>query len=247
MGLNIPRGRVYVGYELARSLEIQKGDTIQIGERSFVVDRRLREKGSKDDIRLYGHLHDVQEVLGKPGKINEIEALSCQCAGERLPRIRQELAQALPNTQVTEFRSLAVARAEQRQMVERYTAYLSPLILLICGLWVGLLAWSNVRERRGEIGLWRALGVGSGRVAALFLGKAVVLGCVGAGLGFAGGTLFALNVGPQIFPLTAQKIEPLFSLLGWSLIGAPLVCAGASYLPTLAAVTQDPAVVLREE
>jgi len=247
MGLNIPRGRVYVGFELWRSLDLQKGEAIEIGGKSFVVEKCLEEKGSKDDIRLYGHLHDVQEVLGKPGRINEIEALSCFCEGERLPRIRQELAQALPETRVTEFRSIAVARAEQRRMVERYTAFLSPVVLLVCALWVGLLMWSNVRERRTEIGLWRALGVGSGRIAALFLGKAVVLGLVGAALGFALGTWLALHVGPAIFPLTAQKITPLCSLLGWSLVGAPLMCAGASYLPTLAAVTQDPAAVLREE
>jgi ABC-type lipoprotein release transport system permease subunit len=247
MGLTIPRGQVYVGFELARSMNLKEGEALELGGRRFVVNKCLGEKGSKDDIRIYGHLHDVQAVLGKPGRINEIEALSCQCEGERLPRIRQEIARALPDTQVTEFRSIAVARAEQREMVEKYTAFLSPAVLLVGALWVGLLAWSNVRERRGEIGLWRALGVGSGPIAALFIGKAVVLGLVGAGLGFALGTWLALHVGPQVFPLTAPKIAPLFPLLGWSLVAAPLVCAVASYLPALAAVAQDPAEVLREE
>ena len=35
-------------------------------------------------------------------------------------------------------------------------------------------------------------------------------------------------------------------MLLFALIGAPLLSAVASYLPTLSAVTQDPAVVLRD-
>ena len=207
----------------------------------------MREKGSKDDIRVYGHLHDVQEVLDKPGKINAIEALGCKCEGSRLAIIRKMTAQALPETKVTEFRSIAVARAETRKMVEKYAAFIIPMVFLVCAVWVGLLALSNVRDRRQEIGILRALGFGSGRIAGLFLGKAVLLGLIGAGVGFAVGMGLALEFGPQIFELTAKKIVPLFSLLGWAAVISPVLCALASYLPTIIAITQDPAVILREE
>ncbi len=247
MGLSIPRGTVYVGFELARTLKLHPGDIIKLRGRRFTVGRCLEEKGSRDDIRIYGHLHDVQALLNKPGRVNEIEALGCLCSGGRLPRIRADLARALPDTQVTEIRSIAVARAEQRKMVERYAAFVMPVVLLACALWVAFLALSNVRERRTEIGIFRAIGVDSGRIAVLFLGKAVLLGLIGGGLGFALGTWLALHVGPEIFPVTAHKIAPLLSLLSWSLIGAPLLCAAASYLPAMVAVMQDPAAALREE
>jgi len=238
---------VWLGHELARSMGIQPGDTIELGGKSFAVEKCLGEKGSKDDIRIYGHLHDVQEVLGKQGRINEIEALSCRCEGERLPKIRAELAKALPGTKVTEYRSVAVARAEQRMMVERYAAFIIPAVLVVAVVWIALLTLSNVRQRRTEIGILRAMGVGSGKIAALFLGKAVVIGLLGAGLGFALGTALAQHFGPQVFPLTADKIAPMFNLLSWSVLGAPVLCALASYLPTIIAITQDPAAVLREE
>jgi lipoprotein-releasing system permease protein len=104
-----------------------------------------------------------------------------------------------------------------------------------------------VRERRQEIGILRALGFRSGRIAALFLGRAVVLGLLGAGVGFGVGTALALRFGPQIFRLTSAKITPVLSLLGWSFAGAAALCAVASYLPAIVAVTQDPAVTLRDE
>ncbi len=247
MGYSIPRGRVYVGFELARSFRIKEGDTIAILGKDFVVEQCLLERGSEEDIRLYAHLHDVQEVLGKPGKINTIEALGCLCEGSQLATIRESVARALPDTNVTERGSIAVARAETRRMVERHAAFIIPTVFLVCAVWVALLALSNVRERRQEIGILRALGFGSGRIAALFLGRAILLGLVGAVVGFAVGTGLALQFGPEIFRVTASKIKPVLGLLGWSALGAGALCVVASYLPAIVAITQDPAVILREE
>jgi putative ABC transport system permease protein len=247
MGYQIPRGKVYVGYELASGLGLRDGDSINLLGKDLVVEKCLLESGSKDDIRIYGHLHDIQEVLSRPGRISAIEALECRCQGAALPTIRKDIARALPATKVTEFRSIAVARAETRKMVENYAAFLIPTVFLICAVWVGLLALSNVRERRQEIGILRALGFRSGRIAGLFLGRAIVLGLVGAGVGFGVGTALALRFGPKIFLLTSAKITPMFSLLGWSLAGAAALCAMASYVPAVVAVTQDPAVTLRDE
>ena len=91
------------------------------------------------------------------------------------------------------------------------------------------------------------MGVSSVKVAALFLGKAIVLGLVGAAVGFPLGTWIALKWGPYVFPVTARAFAAETQYLWWALIGAPLLCALASYLPAMVAVTQDPAIVLREE
>ena len=243
----IESGTVYVGYELWRTTGIGQGGTIELGGKQFRVAKLLEEQGSKDDIRIYGHLHDVQEVLGRPGRINEIEALGCLCTGDALGDIRDQLARDLPETKVTEFRTLAVMRAETRKMMDQYAALIIPAIVLAAAVWVGLVALSNVRERRSEIGTLRAMGVQSGPIAALFLGKAVIIGLVGGVLGFVLGTWLAMHYGPEVFPLTAKKFAPMYTLLAWSLGGAVLLCVIASYLPTVQATVQDPAEVLREE
>ncbi len=251
MGLEVPEGKVLLGYELANSTGVKAGDTIELEtqgqKRSYVVDKCLSEQGSIDDVRIYAHLRDVQDLLSMPGRISDIQALSCYCRESILPTLRENLARELPGTKVTELHTMALARSETRAMIERYAAFLVPAVVLVCAVWVGLLALSNVRERRAEIGIMRAIGIGSGRVAALFLGKAVLLGLVGAAIGYPVGTWVALQLGPKVFPVTAAKIAPETQLLWWSLIAAPILCAIASYVPTVVAVTQDPAEVLREE
>ena len=110
----------------------------------------------------------------------------------------------------------------------------------------GVLATINVRERRTEIGIMRALGYGSGRIAGLFLSKAVLIGVIGAAVGYGIGSALALKFGPGIFKVTAKSIQAEPRLLFWALLAAPAFAALASFIPTALAVTDDPAKTLRE-
>lgn len=243
----IEPGTAYLGYELWRAEGIAEGDVIDVLGHKFKVVKLLEENGSKDDIRIWGHLHDVQAALGMAGRINEIECLHCLCGGNALATIRENLRRELPGTQVTEFQTLAVMRAETRRMMDRYAAFIIPAIVLVCAVWVGLQMLGNVRERRAEIGIYRAQGVASTPIAALFLTKAALVGIVGAVVGFAIGTGLAMHIGPRIFIHTANKITAEPGLLLWALLLAPAVAIIAAWLPALQAVAQDPADVLREE
>jgi len=185
-------------------------------------------------------------------KINEIKALQCLCIVngrniDDLSVLREQLARVLPDTKVVLLQSIASAREKQRLMAEEYFAFIMPFVVIVCLAWIGVLAMMNVRERRLEIGIMRALGYGSGRIALLFLGKAVATGLIGAVAGFAIGTGLALRFGPDIFKVTAGMIRPAFELLYWSLIAAPAFCALSVFVPAMAAVAQDPALILREE
>ena len=248
MGMEIEPGVAYVGYQIARRLGITEGDEISFGDVGLRVTRLIPEKGDKDDIRIYAYLHDVQKALGKPDTINEIEALGCLCGGERnIDRLRREVTGVLPGTYVMEMATIAQARQETRGMVDKAAGYIIPAVLVVCGLWVGVLALNNVRQRRAEIGVFRAMGVGTGPVAAVFLGRAVLIGLVGSVLGFAVGSWLALSLGPRLFQHTARSISLEWPLLGWSVLLATVLCLVAAYIPTLIAITQDPAEVLREE
>lgn len=252
MIFTVKQGTFYVGAELAHSLGLRKDDVIDVFGKSLTVDKTLSETGSADDIRIYGRLHDVQEILGMEGRINEIKALECVCrtgesAEEFRDRLREQLAQVLPDAKIIELRSIAEARQKQRWMIMRYFSFIMPFVLVICAVWIGALSMMNVRDRRYEIGIVRALGYGSAKVASLFLGKSIVVGLIGATLGFGIGTGLALLYGPDIFKVTAKMIKPMYSLLVWSVIVAPAFAALASFIPAMIAVTQDPAFTLREE
>jgi len=252
MRAEVERGTVFVGFEVARRLGLAEGDVIDLLGTPLTVARCLAEAGSEDDIRIYAHLKDVQEMLQMDGRINEIRALQCLCTdeGSRAPSLdvlREQLESVLPGTQVILIRSIAEARASQRAMAERYFAFIVPVVVIVSMAWIGLLALINVRERRQEIGIMRALGYGSGRIAQLFLGRAVAIGFLGALVGFAAGTGLALKLGPEIFRVTVRAIRPSFGLLYGALIASPSFCALSALVPTTVAVTQDPAHTLRVE
>ena len=174
MDNDVPEGHADVGYELWKSEGLSTGDTIQIAHDGraleVVIDECRDEKGSIDDIRLSLHLGDAQTLLGKAGRITDIQALSCYCQEDQLAKLRADLAAELPQTQISEFRTQALTRSETRATIERYAAFMIPGVLVICAVWIGLLALGNVRERRTEIGILRAMGVGSVPVGVLFLG-----------------------------------------------------------------------------
>jgi len=243
--LTIPPGAAYVGFELAQSLNIKVGDTIAFGHKQLVVQRCLEETGSQDDIRIYAHLHEVQALLGKAGRINEIQVLAG--LGASLATIRNDVTRALPDTKVIEVAPITAARTRTHKMVKKYAMFVILAVLVAAGISIALLTLGNVRERQMEIGVFRAMGLSSAPIAALFLGKAVLVGLIGAAAGFALGTWIALYFGPQMFPVTATKITPMLSLLMWAFLGAPVLCVVASYLPTVYAILQDPAEILREE
>jgi ABC-type lipoprotein release transport system permease subunit len=258
-----------LGRELARNLALNAGDKIKFMGRGFAVAKVNDERGNKDDITVWISLPEAQELLGKPGLINGILALDCTCDTlDRLGRIRPEIGRILPDTQVIEYASQALGRAEARQRAaaearasiqrekegrdklraerEALAAVLVPVVLLGCGLWIGLLALANVRDRRAEIGILRALGLRTHQLLLIILGKAGLIGLAGAGVGYlagrAIGTLWREAPGA---PIGMPFLDP--RLLWLVLIAAPLLAALASWLPAMSAAQQDPATALREE
>lgn len=173
--------------------------------------------------------------------------------GEKHALIVAQQKQDLRERQA-DLKATAARRGRMQDNMETLSAVMTTLVVLASAVWVGLLALVNVRERVAEIGVLRALGRSSVRIAALFLGKAILLGAVGAVAGFLLGTGIGFLLGTEatrclgFSPLYVASTHFTFpyQMLVFALIGAPVLSAVASYLPTLSAITQDPAVVLRD-
>jgi ABC-type lipoprotein release transport system permease subunit len=266
----VAAGTMILGHELGRSLALKAGDKAKLMGREFTVAKVNAEHGNKDDITVWINLREAQEMLGKPGQINGILALDCTCdTVDRLGRIRPEIARILPDTQLIEYASEALARAEARQRAateaqasiqrekvgrarlraerEALAAVLVPVVIVGSGIWIGLLALANVRDRRGEIGILRALGLRSTQILLIFLAKAAATGLAGACLGYAAGRGLGIlwHEVPGEVPIRLAFIDPRLLLL--VLAAAPLWTSLASWLPAFNAAQQDPATVLRGE
>ena len=161
--------------------------------------------------------------------------------------MRKEIGDILPEVQVVQMRTLADARAKQRQTREKVNQFVLPSVLVASAVWVALLAVLNVRDRRQEIGILRALGKGGGRIAGLFLGKAALLGLMASVFGAAFGTWAVLEFGPSLFPVTKKAIQANPTLAWQMVVATPVFAAFASFIPAMLAVSHDPAETLRED
>jgi putative ABC transport system permease protein len=268
----VPPGTISLGYELHRSMEIKVGDEVKLMGRKFTVHACHKERGNKDDITAWIYLAQAQELLDKEGLINAVLALECLCTTDALPLIRKEIAAVLPGTQVIERGSRALARAEARNKVEqearvaieaeklgrqnlrtvreRLASILTPVIVTACAVWVALLGFTNVRARREEIGVLRTLGVSARDILAMFLSRHILVGVLGGALGFCAGVLAAVYFGAALegtrIGITDMDLS-VVGLLVLSVAGAAVLAVVAGWIPTMTAIRQDPADVLRQE
>ena len=228
----------------------KRGVSFELLGKNFQVVRVAPEAGTSDDLRVWIALSDAQQLLHKPDLVNEIRAIDCLCisAGKSpLEFLRDDIAQVAPEAQVAMLTQIASARAKQRQMMERLIETAIPAIVVSATLLVGILAFVNVRQRKQELGILRAVGYQSWSIASLVLGKALVTGLLGGLLGCVAG----VGSGQGLCAASRYDYRGEVSQLpaDWlltALVVAPLVACIASLMAASLAVGQHPADVLRE-
>lgn len=268
LGPKTSTGSVVLGWELHRSLNLSVGETILLAGRPFSISACQSQKGSQDDISAWIGLKAAQEILGEPGRITVIQALECACAFADLPKVRAEIATILPDTQVIERNSAALARAEARWSAEaksksdlerernarlnqmnslgRLVAIISTITIAIAIGIIAVICTLNVRQRRGEIGILRAIGLRPGQVLLLMLGRPFVCGLIGGILGIMAGFSIAAFYVASVWGLSSTGLIVPVEILALMTIGAPLGAILAGWLPALWAANLSPADCLRE-
>ena len=270
----VQKGRIVLGHELHRSLDLKEGNATVFMGREFIVGKCHAERGTKDDITIWMHLGECQELLKEEGRINAIKALECNCASiDRLGEIRREIAGILPGTKVIETESKALARAEARNKAKKHSQsaiaskkaeaiklqadrerlrledkqkYTALLTVVILGsmAWVSFLAFANARDRQAEIGILRAMGISTGSILGALMGRAFLVGLFGAGLTL----LFAFLLGDTLRgSLHGFDLRSLRGDIPLVLLSVPVLSCAASWLPALQAANRDPATILRNE
>jgi hypothetical protein len=276
----VPRGTVAIGYQLQEQLKLHKGDTVTFRGRKYTINNIHPRRGDINDLILWMSLEEAQTLLDRPGRINLIMALECNCAAaDRLGQIRQEIHRILPETHVEELEGIAVARArarnrarqealaaksrataeaqtalaseiknrdELRNQYSAFAAVLVPLALVAGVIWLGLTTLNNVRERQGEIGILRALGLPAAYVYRLFISRAVAVGLLGAALGYSMGLLVGWLWGERDLGGTREALlDPVLLLI--VVLAAPALSALIGWMAAAVAVREDPAAILRQE
>lgn len=267
----VEKGTMRIGHVLHEKLGINAGDSVTFLGKPFAVAQVNELRGNEDDITIWVHLEEAQTLLDRPDEINAIMALSCHCDDDSLEKIQNEICAILPDTQVLQLAVQSTARAKARNRASALTtettegqqthqaalqherealaAWLVPLVMLGAILWVGFLMLGNVRTRRNEIGILRALGYRTPAILGLFMARALCMGLVGAFLGILAGFLVG-GLWGQWDGIPAETLGLLpfdRSLVIPVVIAAPVLACLASWLPAIIATRQDPADVLRHD
>ena len=186
--------------------------------------------------------------------------------------VRKEIGSILPDTRAIEKSSETVASlkarlsAEKRSLasIEQEAAsagdlkrkrfiraiLLDATVIILSGIWIGLMAFTNGEERQTEIALWNALGVPFRSVSFFFWGKWILMGAIGTIAGFGIGSftacaLTATNSAPAPSMSASCMLDPYAAV--FSLLAACILSGLAGLLPTMLVRLRDPAEILQKE
>ena len=187
---------------------------------------------------------------------------------EYLTEIDEQIEGVLADIQVLETGSIIVARARarisaaqthyvtmqsqiefrnlQREERETLIKILIPLVFLAAAIWIFFLIIGNVKQRQGEIGIMRAVGVGQNKIMSIFLIKAGFMGLLGGLIGYFLGLVAGAMIGDiSIWSQIGNLFNPILLLM--VVVFAPLIAVIAGWIPANNASQIDPAMILREE
>ena len=232
-------GEVYVNAEGADKLNAQSGDTVQLLSGSTVSAMRIRDVvnyqgGATDGAGVLLPLDSAQHFLGKQGLVRAIFVSNVGGVGatDEVMRALQPAARGLGlEADNTKQDALEQADATGAAFMSVFTTFgsfsIAAGILLIFLIFVMLAA-----ERRGELGIARAVGTRRGHLVQLFLFEGLAYDLLAAavgvllGLGIAYGMVLAIAAafsGVEDLQI-GYAVKPTTFALGYS-IGVLLTLA----------------------
>jgi putative ABC transport system permease protein len=254
---------VLLGDHLAAELNRTVGQNIEIAGQPYRIVGILSTAGPEDD-QIVAPLALAQQLLGKPGAVRRIYVSAVtkpeDAFARRDPRtlspemydrwycspyaqsIAFQLQEAIPHSHAEQIRQVAQNEGTVLSRIQGLMLLITLAALLASALAVSASMATAVIERRGEVGLMKALGAGNLTVAILFFAEASLLALIAGLAGFAGGALLARQIGHSIFA-SQITIEPV--LLPVILSIAVLVTFAGSAAAIRRAVKFDPVYALR--
>ncbi len=142
-----------------------------------------------DEKTLYFHYDYLNELLPAWAK-DQVSTFSIMAnSAEDVPRVGRAIDSIFANsdapTKTESEREFALSFQTMMGGVKQFLYGIMAAITFSLLLVMGNTMAMNVRERTKEVGTLKAIGFQRGTIAALFLGEALMVACIGAGIGIA--------------------------------------------------------------
>ena len=158
--------------------------------------------------------------------------------------ISYQIEQVIPGVDVHAIRKVADSEGRILSRVGTLFWIVTLAALIAAALAVGATSAATVIERRGEIGIMKAIGATNALVTSIFLAEQLMLALAGGAIGFVLGALLARVLGSSVF---GSPAPPRLVLLPVVLGLAAVVALVGSLIPLRRAAHFDPAPILRGE
>ena len=254
-----------LGERLASKLNLKPGQDMEIAGQSRRIAGILSTGGPEDE-QIVAPIPLAQQIIGKPGAVRRIYVSAVTKPEDAFARrdpkslspemydrwycspyaqsIAYQLQEAIPHSHAEQIRQVAQNEGMVLTRIQGLMLLITLAALVASTLAVSASMATAVFERRGEVGLMKALGAGNLAVAVLFFAEAALLALMAGTLGFAGGALLASQISHSIFN-SQVTIQPV--LLPVILTIAVIVTFGGSAAAIRRAVKFDPVYALRGE
>jgi putative ABC transport system permease protein len=245
-------GAATTSQQTARDLGLTLGDTFELSVDGMPQTGKLVATFSADnslDRVLVTDIATAQEWLGRSGRLSRIDV---RIADEDTAAL-QRLESVLPDgTQVLSAAGRTRSTADMSQAFMTNLTAMSLLALLV-GLFLIFNAVNfSVLQRRGLVGVLRALGLTRRQLLTMILAEAAVVGLVAA----IAGVLLGAALGEQLLELVSRTINDLYfrvnvtdvSVSAFSVVKGLVAGVGAALLaaavPALEATSYQPRLAL---
>jgi putative ABC transport system permease protein len=235
-------GEAIVGDKLG----LHVGETLHVSQaKTFHVTGIYHSGDTFEDQGAVVPLPVAERLANRPGEVTTVAVTVTPGRSEQ--SVAQSLEHRFPGTVAVTEPSQAIQVDTSSRLIVDTGWIISLLALIVGGIGVTNTMAMSVVERTREIGILRAVGWRSWRIATLIVGEALGIAVLAAGVGLGLGIL-AANVFSD-HTSASGLVRPAFTggVFAWGLAFALGVAAiGAAY-PTLRALRLSPIEALRRE
>ena len=232
------------GAQTARVLNLTIGQDVDINGHAMPVVGILGATGSQDDDLLFAALSTAQRILGKQGQISMVE-VAALCNACPVDDMVQQISGVLPDAKVMAIQQVVKGRMDTLHRFSAFSVGMSAVVILVGSLVVLTTMMSSVRERKEEIGIFRAMGFRKSHVMGIIFSEAAMISGPAGLIGYLAGTGATFLAVRFFSGLEHASVVWDPTLFGGAILLAIVVGLMASVYPAIMAARLDPNTALR--